>query len=228
MFSCIVFELSHIDWDALTAISTILLAIITYCTVRQNKSQLKEMKHHWEIEQSPDLDFALISMPYRMPEESLAIEITNFGKGIADNIKLTLDKDFVNNFPIESVRAKARKIEQSEYRVLPGESKIIPLCRFDTNYANCDKLFGQVISKKQREEIHKYFEVFTFNLECHYNGVHSPFKHLFTAEEKGYVRESVSSGLSEIAEEIEGVKCSIDTLASNVDSLYYPLESRQK
>ena len=110
MFSCIVFELSHIDWNALTAIGTILLAIITYCTVRQNKSQLKEMRRQWEIEQSPDLDFALISLPYRMPEESLAIEITNFGRGIADNIKLKLDKDFMNNFPIESVREKACKM----------------------------------------------------------------------------------------------------------------------
>jgi hypothetical protein len=50
MFSCIVFELSHIDWNALTAIGTILLAIITYCTVRQNKSQLKEMRRQWDIE----------------------------------------------------------------------------------------------------------------------------------------------------------------------------------
>lgn len=227
MFSCIVFELSHIDWNALTAIGTILLAIITYCTVRQNKSQLKEMRRQWEIEQSPDLDFALISLPYRMQEESLAIEITNFGRGIADNIKLKLDKDFMNNFPIESVREKACKIEQSEYRVLPGKSQIIQICRFDTNLSNCDTLFGQKVSKKEREQIHQYFENFTFDLECSYNGVHSPFKHTFTAEEKGFVRQSISSGLSEIAEEIEDVKRSIDTLASNVDSLYYPLESRQ-
>lgn len=227
MFSCIVFELSHIDWNALTAIGTILLAIITYCTVRQNKSQLKEMRRQWEIEQSPDLDFALISLPYRMPEESLAIEITNFGRGIADNIKLKLDKDFMNNFPIESVREKACKIEQSEYRVLPGKSQIIQICRFDTNLSNCDTLFGQKVSEKEREQIHQYFENFTFYLECSYNGVHSPFKHTFTAEEKGFVRQSISSGLSEIAEEIEDVKRSIDTLASNVDSLYYPLESRQ-
>lgn len=227
MFSCIFFELSHIDWNALTAIGTIFLAIITYCTVRQNKAQIKEMKRQWDMEQSPDLDIALISLPYRMPEESLAIEITNFGKGIAENIKLILDKGFINDFPIESVKEKARKIEQSEYRVLPGKSKIIPICRFDTNLSNCDKLFGQKVNKKEREQIHKYLENFTFHLECNYNGVHSPFKHTFTTEEKGFVRESISSSLSEIAEEIEDVKRSIDTLASNVDSLYYPLESRQ-
>lgn len=227
MACSIVFDLNIIDWNALTAIGTLLLAFITFCTVRQNKAQLKEMKRQWEIEQSPDLDISLISLPYRVPEESLAIEITNFGKGIADNIKLVLDKDYVNGFPIESVREKARKIEQSEYRVLPGESKIIPLCRFDTNNMKCDKLFGQSISEKDRKKIHHYFETFTFNLECSYNGVNSPFKHTFTAEEKGYVRESIASGLSEIAEEIEDVKRSVDTLAMNVDSLYYPLESRQ-
>lgn len=227
MICCIYIDWSAIDWNALTAIGTILLAIITYCTVRQNKSQLKEMKRQWEVEHSPDLDFALISLPYRWPEESLAIEITNFGSGIAENIKLRLDKGFINDFPIESVREKACKIEQSEYRILPGKSQIIPICRFDTNHANCDKLFGQKVSKKEKEQIHQYFENFTFNLECSYNGVHSPFKHTFTAEEKGFVRESISSGLSEIAEEIEDVKRSIDTLASNVDSLYYQLESRQ-
>lgn len=227
MICCIYIDWSAIDWNALTAIGTILLAIITYCTVRQNKSQLKEMKRQWEVEHSPDLDFALISLPYRWPEESLAIEITNFGSGIAENIKLRLDKGFINDFPIESVREKARKIEQSEYRILPGKSQIIPICRFDTNLANCDKLFGQKVSEKEKEQIHQYFENFTFDLECSYNGVHSPFKHTFTAEEKGFVRESISSGLSEIAEEIEDVKRSIDTLASNVDSLYYPLESRQ-
>ena len=90
MTCCIIIDLSTIDWNALTAISTFLLAIITFVTVRQNRSQLKEIKRQWEIEQSPDLDIALISLPYRMPEESLAIEIRNFGKGIAVKIWIEL------------------------------------------------------------------------------------------------------------------------------------------
>ena len=61
MICCIYIDLSTIDWNALTAISTFILAVITFVTVRQNRSQLKEMKRQWEIEQSPDLDFSLIS-----------------------------------------------------------------------------------------------------------------------------------------------------------------------
>lgn len=226
MSCCIIIDLSTIDWNALTAISTFLLAVITFVTVRQNRSQLKEIKRQWEIEQSPDLDIGLISLPYRMPDESLAIEIRNFGKGIADNIKLSLDKDFVNNFPIKSVREMALKIEKSEYRVLPGESKIIPVCRFDTNNVKCDKLFGQTIFGEDREKIHLYFQSFKFYLECSYNGVKSPFKHTFTSEEKGVVRDTISTSLSEIAGEIEDVKQSVDTLALNVSSIGYSIESR--
>ena len=226
MTCCIIIDLSTIDWNALTAISTFLLAIITFVTVRQNRSQLKEMKRQWEIEQSPDLDIAIVSLPYRMPEESLAIEIRNFGKGIADNIKLSLDKDFVNSFPIKSVREMALRIEKSEYRVLPGESKIIPVCRFDTNYAKCDKLFGQTISEKDREKIHRYFQSYKFYLECSYNGIKSPFKHTFTAEEKGFVRDTISTSLSEIAGELEDVKQSVDNLALNVSSISYSIESK--
>ena len=226
MTCCIIIDLSTIDWNALTAISTFLLAVITFVTVWQNRSQLKEMKRQWEIEQSPDLDIALISLPYRTPDESLAIEIRNFGKGIADNIKFTLDKDFVNSFPIKSVRKMALKIEKSEYGVLPGESKIIPVCRFDNNYVNCDKLFGQTISEKDREKIHRYFQSFKFYLECSYNGVKSPFKHTFTAEEKGFVRDTISTSLSEIAGELEDVKQSVDNLALNVSSISYSIESK--
>lgn len=226
MTCCIIFDLSTIDWNALTAISTFIMAVVTLVTVRQNSLQLKEMKRQWEIGQSPDLDIALISLPNRKSDESLAIEIRNFGKGIADNIRLSLDKKFVNNFPIKSVREMALKIEKSEYRVLPGESKIIPVCRFDTNYAKCDKLFGQTISEKDRENIHRYFQCFEFYLECSYNGVKSPFKHTFTAEEKGFARDSISTSLSEIAGEIEDVKRSVDTLASNVDGVRYTLKSK--
>ena len=122
----------------------------------------------------------------------------------------------------------ALNIEKSEYRVLPGESKIIPVCRFDTNNVKCHKLFGQTISEEDREKIHRYFQSFKFYLECSYNGVKSPFKHTFTSEENGFVRDTVSSSLSEIAGELEDVKRCLDTLASNVDDVRYAIESKYK
>ena len=53
MTCCIIIDLSNIDWNALTAISTFILAVITFVTLRQNRSQLKEMKRQWEEENKP-------------------------------------------------------------------------------------------------------------------------------------------------------------------------------
>lgn len=211
MMLCICF-----DWNALTAIGTLLLAFITYLTVKQNDSQLQEMKRQWEDAQSPDLDFSLIYLPYRVPEESLAIEIKNFGKGVADGIRLFFDKDFIGNFPHKAVREYVSKVAEKTYRILPGETKVIPICKFDNNKVGCDKLFGQPVSEKERKMIHQYLANFTFNLVCVYNGKKSPYKHTFTAEDKEWGRNTVSDKLEDITDSLYGIERSIDTIASNM------------
>lgn len=225
MTCCIIvfFDLSPIDWNALTAIGTLLLALITFITVLQNKAQLKEMKRQWEEEQSADLDISLINIPYRMPNESLAIEIKNFGKGAANDIQLFLDKNFIENFPHKAVREQADKIEKMRYRILPEESKIIPLCQFDNNYVKCDKLFGQNVSKEEKNKIHKYLDNYTFHLKCEYKGNNSPFEHTFTTEEKGWVRGNIASKLDSIdckLEDIETINQSLNSISLEVNSIY--------
>lgn len=204
------------DWNALTAVGTLLLAFITYLTVKQNDSQLKEMKRQWKDAQSPDLDFTLIYLPYCLSKESLAIEIKNFGKGIADDIRLVLDKDFIEKFPHKAVREHASKIAKKTYRVLPGETKVIPICQLHNSWSEGIKLFGQSVNEKERTMIHQYLADFTFSLECTYNGNKSPYKHTFTAEDKEWGRNTISDKLDDIVSGLYNIERSLDTVNNTI------------
>ena len=226
MICCIYIDWSAIDWNAWTAIGTIFLAVITLVTVLQNKSQLKELKRQWEIEQSPDLDIVLINLPYRDPKESLAIEISNFGKGAADNIKIIFDDDFKNNFPHKAVRDQIEKIENNAYRILPGKNKIIPVCQFDNNLAKCRSLFGMSVNEKERIEIHHYIEKFVLHLRCNYNGTNSPFELTFTSEDKEWKQNTLSSSIGGITEELENVRECLESISSKLGIISDFVESR--
>lgn len=226
IFSSVTFDLIPIDWNALTAICTLLLAIITYCTIRQNKAQLKEMKRQWEIEQSPDLDIALINLPYRVPNESLAIEVNNFGRGAANDIKFIFDEEFKRNFPHKAVREQIEKIEKKVYRILPGKSTIIPVCQFDNNLVKCRKLFGQSVNEEERIAIHHYLEDFILHLRCTYNGTNSPFEQTFTSEDKGWMQNTISSKIEGITEELENIRESVESVSSKLGIISDFVETR--
>lgn len=205
----------------ISAAAAFFMIYVTFLTLKQNREQLEEMKSQWKREHSPDLDIAVINLPYRAPNETIAIEIKNFGKGVAENIKISIDSEFVNNFPHSAVKEQIDKIREKTYRILPEDTIIIPICLLNRNSGNNMNLFGQKVTNKEKENIHKFLENFIISIKCEYKGCENPIEITFTAEDKKWIRRSITSSLEDIASHLE----ELESLGGNIDSLSFELST---
>ena len=152
-------------WTALTAVGTIAMAIATFCSLRQNdklldenKKQLEEMKRQWEEDNKPKFDIKLIASPSIYALFSTSIQIYNYGKSLANNVKISFEDEFLNSIPIESLKEYLFDIQTKRYRILPEKSIIIPFCYFIENreepgYVLCDSKIGLY----QKYELEDFF-----------------------------------------------------------------------
>lgn len=211
-------------------LATVAMVYVTYQTLKQNREQLEEMKSQWKKEHSPDLDIAIINLPYRAPNETLAIEIKNFGKGVAENVKISIDREFVNNFPHSAVKEQIDKIGKKTYRILPEDTIIIPICLINKTSWNSMNIFGQKVTNKEKEKIHKFLENFIISIKCEYKGCENPIEITFTAEDKKWIRRSITSSLEDIAchlEELENLGGNIDSLSMQLSTIHSLLQDRE-
>lgn len=126
---CITFNLGTIDWVAIGAVATLLMVIVTWCTLRQNRKQLNELKRQWEEENRPSIEV------YFLKESEISkmarIEILNIGKRPATNITFHIDEKLVSDYATtKTVKEALQKIgNDKEYYLLPEESQIFELCK---------------------------------------------------------------------------------------------------
>ncbi len=83
----------NIDWTAVSAIATLIMAIATFFTIRQNKKQLDEMKRQWSEERKPRIRLSIENYGIHC-----YLKVENLGVVPAYNVKLTIDPQSVNNF----------------------------------------------------------------------------------------------------------------------------------
>ena len=109
-------------WTALTAVGTIAMAIITFCTLRKNDAQVAEIKRQWEEDNRPYIDVHLEYEDNLSSTASRYLVIDNYGKGTANDVKIIFDEVFVNNIPIQELRNQIIAKNEKSYKVLPGKS----------------------------------------------------------------------------------------------------------
>ena len=138
-------------WTALTAVGTIAMAIVTFCSLRQNdrlleenKKQLDEMKRQWEEDNKPQLDITLIESPGLYDLNSTSIQIYNYGKSLANNVIVSFEEEFLKSIPVKSLQDYLYNLKTLKFRILPGRSIIIHFCNFKDNnkepgFVLCDK-----------------------------------------------------------------------------------------
>lgn len=214
----------------ISAAAAFFMIYVTYLALKQNREQLEEMKSQWKKENSPDLDIAIINLPYRAPNETLAVEIKNFGKGVAESIKISIDNEFTNNFPHSAVKEQINKIREKTYRILPEDTIIIPICLINKNSGNSMNLFGQKVTNKEKENIHKFLENFIISIKCEYKGCENSIELTFTAEDKKWIRRSITSSLEDIVchlEELENIGGNIDSLSFELSTIHSILQDRE-
>lgn len=84
--------LCMIDWVAVSAVATLVMAFTTFITIRQNQKQLNEMKRQWKEEHRPILCFNV--MVY---DQAYFLQIANIGNKDADNICISFNDEFISN-----------------------------------------------------------------------------------------------------------------------------------
>ena len=166
-------------WTALTAVGTIAMAIVTFCSLRQNdrlleenKKQLDEMKRQWEEDNKPQLDITLIESPGLYDLNSTSIQIYNYGKSLANNVIVSFEEEFLNSIPVESLQDYLYNLQTLKFRILPGRSIIIPFCDFLDNNRGADfVLFNSKISSTEKYDLVDFFNFTPFKLFVTYDRI---------------------------------------------------------
>ena len=155
----ILFCISITYWTALTAIGTIAMAIATFCSLRKNDKQVNEMKRQWEEDHRPYLDIKLVYNHNLNSTASRYLQIRNFGKGTANDIQFQLDKDFINNIEIETLKEHLLSLVKDKYRVLPNESINKVFCDIieHGNSGKC-RISSEEFNLNQRSALLKYLD----------------------------------------------------------------------
>lgn len=109
-------------WTALTAVGTIAMAIITYCTLSKNDEQVAEMKRQWEEDNKPYLDVRLVYEHSLSSTASRYLLIENYGKGTATDIQISFEDRFIENISIQEFKKQLNTLCSKTYKVLPGRS----------------------------------------------------------------------------------------------------------
>lgn len=109
------------SWDILTSVGTVLMAIVSFITLlilfKSKRAKL----------------FATVTVHYIINNKGekkkfWCLEITNIGQSIAYNIKLRMDKTFINSLPMKSERKILKDLMRRRFIIDPQKSKIYPLC----------------------------------------------------------------------------------------------------
>lgn len=109
-------------WTALTAVGTIAMAIITYCTLSKNDEQVSEMKRQWEEDNKPYLDVRLVYEHSLSSTASRYLIIENYGKGTANDIQISFEDSFIENIQIQELQKNLKVLQSKAYKVLPGRT----------------------------------------------------------------------------------------------------------
>lgn len=91
------FDLTTIDWTAISAVVTFMMMIATFITVLQNKKQVKQMKEQWEEENKPKI-YPRITIF----NKAHFLEFYNAGKEDAFDVDISINEDFINNLSDKS------------------------------------------------------------------------------------------------------------------------------
>lgn len=83
------FDLSTIDWTAISSIVSLIMVIATFVTLRVNSKQLKEIKRQWKEEHRPNLQISLV-----VKNEHFLVCVSNVGNDLAINVKLKFNDFF--------------------------------------------------------------------------------------------------------------------------------------
>ena len=94
----------------LSVIATAAMAILTFCTLMQNRKQMREINR-------ARLIFSIISY-----QSSFYLKIENCGNETAYNINLFINEDYIDNLLFDNTKNKLKNLKKS-FNIAPNSSK---------------------------------------------------------------------------------------------------------
>lgn len=107
-----------IDWTAVSAIATLIMAIATFVTIRQNKKQLKELQRQWNETNRARLTFSVI-----VYDGVLLLKITNCGTATAYNVTISFNNEFIDNHFSSKIKGFLQTLGSKPFCIEAGVSK---------------------------------------------------------------------------------------------------------
>lgn len=130
-----------LNWNALTAIGTILLAIATFVTIWQNRNQLSELKKQREEDIRARLDCSIIEW-----HNCYFLKIQNVGRSLAYNIQLKFAGNPIFTNPFRTLTEMYIELQNKKLMLSPGGKTfflLIPKEQSQLEWTDKNKKEGQ-------------------------------------------------------------------------------------
>ena len=129
-------DLHEIDWSAISAIVSAVMAFLTYWIIRQNR----------------DFKKAILVFEIKIDQYDFYIEITNVGESIATNLTLKLGNE-LHRIASGYSSVLISRIEQGKFTIKPHESKSLKI-----EGATVTVRLSEKHQSRDRETIYNYLE----------------------------------------------------------------------
>jgi len=205
-------------FTAISAIATAIMAVVAFFTLRQNRKQLEVMKQQWFEDRKPIVEAALINPPYCFREPSLAIELANIGKTVAEDITITLEEDFIKSYCNKSIENQIRQICSQKYHLAPNERTFLTICAIKPE-GNKKTLLGKQVSDSLLRKLEEINSNANIHVICNYKG--GIFDRTLSALDKRTFKFSVEEQLSDIAWQVQCSGSDIKHAVEGIDLTHY-------
>lgn len=119
---------NNIDWTAISAVATSVMAVATFITIQQNKKQLQEMRRQWNETNRARLTFAIIAY-----DGALLLKISNCGTATAYNIVVNFNANFLDNHFSSAITKTLKSLGCQPFCIEAGVSKYYHISPTYTN-----------------------------------------------------------------------------------------------
>lgn len=203
-------------WTSVSAIATAIMAWFTYKSIQNSKEQLAEMKEQWEMENRPIIEMMLAYPLYSIKDGSLALVLKNIGRTTAENVKIEIDKDFINSVPNSQVVEQLKSMSSYSFRILPAATKIINISLvqpLNRNKRYKYQVFGKPLKNEEYEALVSFFKSNSIKVSCTYDKYQ--FSDVLETNNIDYVERSIEFMLGGIADELDNISTSIRNIEIN-------------
>lgn len=137
-----------INWNAISSIATLLMAIATFATILYSKKQIKEIRRQWYEANRARLAFNVVTY-----KSVILLKIENIGKESIRDLTLNINEEFLNKMVIRELVSSLQKICNKRMCLSPGRSMYYILSsKYEVQHSTIE---GHSYS---REEINRHLD----------------------------------------------------------------------